>query len=124
MKYFILLLLAIFPSLLFAAPSVNTKGPIGQIVTSYSSTNVGTSTAVQVLASVPSNGATMLDVFDSSGQTLQLSYTINSINTVIAVVYPGGNGQVQVSIPAGAALYLKSLTSTANSGYSIINLFY
>lgn len=124
MKFFLSLLLAIAPICALGAPTTNTKAGIAQVVTSYASTNVGTSTPVQILASVPATGASMIDIFDSSGQTLQLTYKLNGASTVVANIYPGGNGQLQVFIPGGAALLLKSLTTTVSSGTDIINIFY
>lgn len=88
----------------------------------YSSTNVTTSAFVQVLASTP--GITnVMEIFDSSGQTLMVGFGAAGFEVNQFIIYPGGNGRITVNIPASTRIAVKALSATANSGELDMNLY-
>lgn len=102
-------------------PSVGTV-PIKSVRWLYASTNVTTSAFVTILASLPAD-ATKVEIFDSSGQTLQLQYSPPSGNPQSFDILPGGNGQVTVKIPLGSAIALKALSANATAGEFTVNFY-
>ena len=90
--------------------------------TIYSSTNVTTGAFVQIIASTPFT-ATGLDIFDSSGQTLELAVGAPGSESIQFIIFPGGNGFVPIRIPKGSRVSLKALSATANSGEQDLNLY-
>jgi hypothetical protein len=85
----------------------------------YSSTNVTTSAYVTLIASTTSP-TTKLNVFDSSGQTLYLSYAAtcgalsSTVNTII--IPPGGMGDMDWAIPSGQCLGIIAISANATAG--------
>jgi hypothetical protein len=83
--------------------------------TSYASTAVGTTTPVQIVASLPSN-CSEIDVFDSSGQTLELMLGAAGSERRVRLITPGGNGRVPQALPQGARVSLRALSASASAG--------
>lgn len=98
------------------------KSAVTQARIAYSSTNVTTGAYVQLIASTPS-AATSIQVFDSSGQTLQIGVGAAAAEVEQFIVIPGGNGFVNLAIPSGSRIAIKAVSGTANSGEIDINLF-
>lgn len=88
----------------------------------YSSGNVTTGAYVQLIASTTS-ATSLLDIFDSSGQAMIIAVGAAASEVDQFYVFPGGNGQVQLAIPAGSRVSVKALTATASSGYLLLNLY-
>lgn len=89
----------------------------------YSSTNVTTGAWVQLLASVGSTAIKEIEIFDSSGETLELGVGTAGSEVSESYVFPGGNGRIPMQIVANARLAIKAVSATANSGEIIINLY-
>lgn len=87
----------------------------------YSSTNITTSSYVQLVASTTS-AANYLDIFDSSGQAMILATGGSGSEVILSYVPPGGD-QIRVQIPAGTRVAYKALTGNAASGYLLVNLW-
>jgi hypothetical protein len=88
----------------------------------YTVTAVTTSAYVQLVASTTSL-ANEIEIFDSSGQTLTLAIgasgsEVNQIN-----IFPGGNGRIPLSIPAGTRVSIKAISATASVGELDINFY-
>lgn len=88
----------------------------------YSSTSVTTGAWVQLIASTAST-INSFDIFDSSGQTLELGTGAAASETRLVLVFPGGNGRVPVSIAAGTRISIRAVSGTANSGEIDINWY-
>lgn len=88
----------------------------------YSGNNVTTSAWVQLVAST-ANAVSMICVFDSSGQTLQLGTGAVGFETALVNIFPGGNGCEPVKISASTRVAIESLSATANTGELDINFY-
>lgn len=81
----------------------------------YSTTNVTTAAYTQVVASLAS-AVTIIDIFDSSGQVLAIATGAAGSESQKAYIYPGGNGQIPLSIAAGTRVSIRAISSNAVSG--------
>ena len=88
----------------------------------YGSTPVTTSAYVQLVAST-SSVTNMIEIFDSSGQSMIIGVGASGSEVVQLYTLPGGNGQVPLAIPAGSRVAIKALTASATSGYLTINFY-
>jgi hypothetical protein len=88
----------------------------------YTGTNVTTAAYVQLVASTTST-ANQLEIFDSSGEALILAVGAAASEVDQFYILPGGNGKVELSIPAASRVSIKALTATASSGYIIVNFY-
>lgn len=121
--------LATDPALVVAISPNNTvstttggKSKVNQIYNDYTSTNVTTSAYVQLLATTSAT-TNLVEVFDSSGQTMILGVGAAGSEVVQFYIIPGGNGKVPLAIPSGSRIAIKALTATASVGYLVINLY-
>lgn len=88
----------------------------------YTATNVTTAAYVQLIASTTST-TNLVEVFDSSGQTMILAVGGSGSEVDQFFIFPGGNGDVPLAIPAGSRISIKAKTATANVGYIALNLY-
>lgn len=98
------------------------KSKVNIVRNDYSSTNVTSAAYVQLIAST-SAASNMLEVFDSSGQTLVLAVGGAGSEVDQFYINPGGNGQVPLLIPASSRVSIKAVTATASAGYINLNLY-
>lgn len=98
------------------------KSVVTTVRNDYSSVNVGTVTWVELVASL-SSAVTELEIFDSSGQTLELGIGAASSETRLILVFPGGNGRVPVAIASGARVSVRAVSATADVGEIDINFY-
>lgn len=89
----------------------------------YSVTNVTTGAWVELLASVGAVAVKEIEIFDSSGETLELGVGAAASEVSKAYVVPGGNGRIPLQITAGTRLAIQAVSATANSGEIVINLY-
>lgn len=89
----------------------------------YSTTNVTTTAWVELLLSVGSDNISEIEIFDSSGETLELGVGPSGSEVSQIYVVPGGNGRIPVSLSSLSRLSIKAVSATANSGEIIINLY-
>jgi hypothetical protein len=98
---------------------VSGRTSVTNTVTNYTSTNVTTSAYVTLISST-ANTINQENIFDSSGQTLYLSYAAScgalatGTNTIIIV--PGGSGLISWQIPSGNCVGVQAQSGTANTG--------
>lgn len=104
-------------------PSQNGLNYLGRIRLVYSSTNVTTGAWVQLLASVGTVSVKEIEIFDSSGETLELGVGDAASEVSKSYVFPGGNGRIPMQISANARLAIRAVSATANSGEIAINLY-
>jgi hypothetical protein len=89
----------------------------------YSSTNVTTGAWVQLLASIGATAIKEIEIFDSSGETLELGVGAAGSEVSNSYIVPGGNGRIPMQIAALSRLSVKAVSATANSGELVINLY-
>ncbi len=83
-------------------------------------TNITTSTYLQVIASTTQNTVRIQSI-DDVGEYMAL-YTGPASSEVILCALPLGGGEVEVNIPSGTRLSIKSLKNNISSGNIILNL--
>lgn len=89
----------------------------------YSTTNVTTGAWVQLTAATTDVVSTA-EIFDSSGQVMQLATGAAGSEVAIPLyVTPGGNGQIRLLIGKGVRLSVRAVTATASVGELDINLY-
>lgn len=120
---FLLLIALLLPLNLFAGSSYTTRYPAAKYTIAYSSNNVSTSAWTQIASSLP-QPITHLEIFDSSGQILQIGVGASGSESGIFYVMPGGNGPMDINIDSGTRLSIKAVSATANAGNLVINAYY
>jgi hypothetical protein len=85
----------------------------------YAATNVTTGAWVQLVASVSAN-VEELQIFDSSGQTLEIGIGAAASEARLFLIPPGGT-VVQAKILAGARVSIRAVSSLAQSGNLVVN---
>lgn len=98
------------------------RTPVTTVRNVYSSTNVTTAAWVELVAST-SRHIALMEIFDSSGQTLQIGFGSAGNEVAKFLVIPGGNGPVSVNIPASTRIAIKAVSATASVGEIDINFF-
>ncbi len=86
----------------------------------YGSTPVTTAAYVQINASTAS-AVTRMQIFDSSGQTLEIALGAVAAEVTKLYIIPGGNGDINVQIPAGTRVSVKAVSANATTGELTIN---
>jgi hypothetical protein len=86
----------------------------------YSSSSVTTGAWVELVASLSAQ-VNKLDIFDSSGETLELGTGAAASETRLILVTPGGNGLLPVQIASGTRVSLRAVSATANTGEIVLN---
>ena len=95
---------------------------VGLVRNDYTSVNVTTSAYTQLVAST-SAVTNMLEIFDSSGETLVFATGGAGSEVDQFYISPGGNGQIPFTIPAATRISIKAVTSNATVGYINLNLY-
>lgn len=89
----------------------------------YSVTNVTTGAWVELLSSIGAADIKEIEIFDSSGETLELGVGAAASEVSKIYVIPGGNGRIPLQILAGERLAIQAVSATADSGEIVINLY-
>lgn len=94
----------------------------------YVTTPMTAGTWYQIDAGLPQTVGSPVDVraveiFDSSGQTLQLGYGPSGGEQVAMQIFPGGNDMTPVNLNRGMRLALKPISGDATVGECTINMF-
>ncbi len=101
--------------------TVNGNTPLQFVRNDYSITNVTTGAYVQLIAST-SGTTNVIEIFDSSGQTLKIAFGAAGFEVDQFIVFPGGNGRITCKIASGTRVSIKALSGTASTGEIDINL--
>lgn len=88
----------------------------------YTSTGVTTGAWVQLVASTSAE-IQSLEIFDSSGQTLELGTGAAASETRLLLVFPGGNGKISVRIAASTRISIRAVSASASVGELDINFY-
>lgn len=98
--------------------------PLGNpVYFDYVGTPVTSAAYVEIMADSGADIITQLNIFDSSGQALYLSFGAAASEVDQLIIPPGGQGQTPVQIPANTRVSVKAVNTTANAGALIISLF-
>lgn len=91
-----------------------------QLYLNYASTNVTTSAYTELLSLTPVE-YNKVEVFDSSGELM--IFAVGPLGSEVDnfYIFPGGNGPVNLKVPAGSRICIKAKTATATEGYIAIN---
>lgn len=83
---------------------------------------VTTGAWTQLVASL-SAAVTAVEIFDSSGQVLELGVGGAGSETRTVLVFPGGNGKIPVAYASGARVSIRAVSANATVGLSVINFY-
>jgi hypothetical protein len=109
--------------------AIPVKSSVGRVfantptVTTYA-TPVTSTTFVTIVAST-TLATNLVELFDSSGVAIYFAVGAVASEVIQFVIYPGGNGQVPLSIPAGSRISYKAVSASATgaSAYNVLNLY-
>jgi hypothetical protein len=102
--------------------SFSGRAKVNLIRNDYSLTNVTTGAYVQLVASTAAT-INLLDVFDSSGNTMVLAVGGAGSEVDQFYISPGGNGRIELSIPSGSRISVKAVSANSTVGELVINCF-
>jgi hypothetical protein len=88
----------------------------------YTVTAVTTAAFTQLIAST-TQATSVLEIFDSSGQTLELAFGASGFEVPQFLIFPGGNGRVTCNIPAATRVSIKAVSANASVGEIDLNLY-
>jgi hypothetical protein len=88
----------------------------------YGSVNVTTGAWVELIASTGSV-INRLSIFDSSGQTLEIGTGAAASEARLILVFPGGNGSEDVTIPAATRVSIRAVSASATVGELSMNCY-
>lgn len=88
----------------------------------YLITPVTTAAYVQLIAST-SALARIVEIFDSSGQTMVIAFGAAASEIDQFLVFPGGNGRITINVPAATRVSIKAVSANATVGEIDINLY-
>lgn len=84
-----------------------------------------TSSAYTTIVASTTSATTLVEIFDSSGVAIFFAVGAAAAEVNQFVIYPGGNGQVPLAIPAGSRISYKAVSTSATgaSAYNVLNLY-
>ena len=103
-------------------PAALGRVKVAQLFNDYSVTSVTTGAYVQLTASTAAT-VNKIEIFDSSGEALILAVGGAGSEVDQLYIFPGGNGPVDLAIPASSRISVKAKTNTASSGFLAVNLY-
>lgn len=98
------------------------KAVVTTVRQDYSAGSVVTATWTQIVASL-SGPVTQLEIFDSSGQTLELGVGSSGNEVRKILILPGGNGPAPVSLSSGDRVSVRAVSNPASVGELDINFY-
>jgi hypothetical protein len=114
-------------SLCFIVPFKSMGGLSGiGVRTTYSSANVGTSTWVVLVSTLP-NTVSQIAVADTSGQTMEIGIcnaNASANSEMRQFLIPPGGITVKIQIPVGQRISIRAVSSTAISGENDLNVLF
>lgn len=98
------------------------KSAVDFLRNDYTSTNVTTGAFVELKAALAQQ-ATAIEIFDSSGQTLELATGSGGSEVVFMRVFPGGNGYLPITLAAATRISIRAVSADATVGEININFY-
>lgn len=83
---------------------------VDSAVTNYGPTPVTAGAWVQVIAALAA-AANSVEIFDSSGEIMELGVGGAGVESRVTVIQPGGNGRLPLTFAAGARISLRAVTA-------------
>ncbi len=99
--------------------SLMTFTPVGMATLDFAGTPVTSAAYVELVASAAETKK--VQIFMSQGNPLFLAFGAAASEVDKIYVIPGGNGLIDLTIPAGTRVSLKAVSTTANTGYILVN---
>lgn len=96
--------------------------PFYSVRLNYADQNVDTSAWVELVAALPKT-CQLLEIFDSSGQSLSLGLGESGQENQLFIITPGGNNQLPIFLPTLSRISLKAISGNATEGEIIINFY-
>lgn len=88
----------------------------------FSVDNVDNSAFVELIADVGANAIKKVQIFMSSGQPLYLAIGAAASETIQGYIIPGGNGFIDLEIPANSRVSVKAVNAvTVSEGVLLVN---
>lgn len=75
------------------------------------------------IVALTADDASAVEIFDSSGQTMVLAFGGAGAEVDKIYIFPGGNGRIPLTVPAGTRLSVKAVSATATAGELTVNLY-
>ena len=88
---------------------------------SYAGVPVTSGAWVELTSAAPD--VRRVQIFDSSGQIMQLGYGAPGSEAAFMLIPPGGNGVIDLYIPENTRVSLRANGASATSGVFIMNIF-
>lgn len=104
-------------------PVRNGMDYLNRAIIDYSSTNVTTLAWTQLISTVGASIVREIEIFDSSGEILEIGLGASGSEVAQSYIVPGGNGRIPVVIPAGTRVAVRAVSATANIGYLTVNFY-
>lgn len=84
-----------------------------------------TSAAYTTIVASTTSATNLVELFDSSGVAIFFAVGAAAAEVNQFVIYPGGNGQVPLAIPAGSRISYKAVSTSASgaTAYNVLNLY-
>jgi len=101
---------------------VKGKTVVTTVRNAYASVSVTTGTWVQLVASTGA-AVTEMEIFDSSGQTLEIGIGAAASESRLVLLPPGGNGRIPAAIANGIRVAIRAVSATASVGELVINFY-
>lgn len=108
-------------SSLSVAP-LNGRNGTENIFYDYAFAPVTNASWVQLVASTVAD-VNKIEIFDSSGELLILAVGAAGSEIEQLLIFPGGNGPIDLYIPYGSRISIRAKSTTANTGFLAINLY-
>ena len=102
--------------------AVSGKTVIDFLRNDYTGTNVTTGAFVELKAAIAQD-CTAIEIFDSSGQTLELATGSGGSEVVFMRVFPGGNALIPVALAAATRIAVRAVSADATVGEININFY-
>lgn len=96
------------------------KTVITTVRNAYASVNVTTGAWVELVASLGSD-VNLLQLVDTSGQTLELGTGAAAAETRLILIPPGASGSIPVSVASGTRVSIRAVSGTASTGEIDLN---
>jgi len=87
----------------------------------YTVTPINTGSYTQLTADSGANEIKELQIFDSSGEDLVLALGASGSEVDKLYIFPGGNNNLSVNIPANSRISVRAVSANASVGKLIIN---
>jgi hypothetical protein len=100
--------------------SLDGKSYVTSVNNDYGVTPVTIGAWVQLIASTSAD-INFLDIFDSSGEILELGTGAAAAEARRLLINPGGNGQIPLNIPAATRVSVRAVSANASVGNLVIN---